>query len=206
MIEFLITGIVFGLTAGLSPGPLMSLIISETLQHGRNAGFKVALAPIFTDVPILLIAMFVLTKISNINAILGLISILGALFIAYLGYESIIAKGIEVNAEKTKTGSLKKAILTNFLNPHPYIFFFSIGGPLITKALQIGYLPLAVFFLSFIFCLVGSNLLIAFLVNKSRLFLTSKVYIYTIKLLGFVLLIFAFNFLMEGIKFLGYKL
>ena len=184
----------------------MSLIISETLQHGRNAGFKVALAPIFTDVPILLIAMFVLTKISNINAILGLISILGALFIAYLGYESIIAKGIEVNTEKTRPGSLKKAILTNFLNPHPYIFFFSIGGPLIAKALQIGYLPLAAFFLSFILCLVGSNLSIAFLVNKSRSFLTSKVYIYTIKLLGFVLLVFAFNFLVEGLKFLGYKL
>jgi len=206
MIEFLITGIVFGLTAGLSPGPLMTLVISETLQHGRNAGFKVALAPIFTDVPILLVAMFVLTQISNVNDILGIISILGAIFIAYLGYESIITKGIELNLKKTHPSSLKKANLTNFLNPHPYIFFFSIGGPIIVKALQIGVLPLSVFFLSFIACLVGSKIVLAFFISKSRLFLSSKVYVYTIKLLGIMLLIFAFNFLMEGLRFLGYKL
>lgn len=49
---FLISGIIFGLSAGISPGPLLALVISETLKFGRKEGIKVAIAPLITDIPI----------------------------------------------------------------------------------------------------------------------------------------------------------
>lgn len=49
MMYFLSVGAVLGLSSGLSPGPLLALVISETLRHGVKAGVKVALAPIITD-------------------------------------------------------------------------------------------------------------------------------------------------------------
>lgn len=64
MIEFLSTGTLLGLAAGFSPGPLLVLVISETLRHSVKEGVKVSIAPIITDTPILLVALFVLTQLS----------------------------------------------------------------------------------------------------------------------------------------------
>ena len=49
-------GLVYGLSAGFSPGPLMALVISQTLKHGIREGAKVAVAPLITDLPIILLA------------------------------------------------------------------------------------------------------------------------------------------------------
>ena len=91
-IPFIISGIVFGLGGGLTPGPLMTLVISETLKHGTKEGLKVAVAPLITDFPVVLLSIFLLSKISEIHIIIGIISILGAVFLVYLGYESFTFK------------------------------------------------------------------------------------------------------------------
>lgn len=70
-------GTVLGLSAGFAPGPLLTLVISETLQHGIKSGIKVALAPIITDLPIVLITLYVLSKLTHFHGILGGISIIG---------------------------------------------------------------------------------------------------------------------------------
>src|SRR4030043_1160253 len=98
-LPFLISGVLFGLVAGISPGPLMTLVISQTVKHNRREGMFTACAPILSDLPIVLLSIFVLAKLSSFNHILGVISILGALFIAYLGYGSITLKGIELNLQ-----------------------------------------------------------------------------------------------------------
>ncbi|MFA6111330.1 MAG: hypothetical protein WDA75_21445 [Candidatus Latescibacterota bacterium] len=38
-------GLLLGLSAGVAPGPLTALILSETLRHGRAAGLRLALVP-----------------------------------------------------------------------------------------------------------------------------------------------------------------
>jgi threonine/homoserine/homoserine lactone efflux protein len=45
LIEFLVLGSFLGLAAGTSPGPLLAVTISETLQHGKWEGIKVAVSP-----------------------------------------------------------------------------------------------------------------------------------------------------------------
>ncbi|WP_146107101.1 hypothetical protein [Methanohalophilus euhalobius] len=44
--EFLVTGTLLGFAAGISPGPLMVITISESLQHGSKEGCKVAISPL----------------------------------------------------------------------------------------------------------------------------------------------------------------
>jgi threonine/homoserine/homoserine lactone efflux protein len=36
MLEFLVSGILFGLATGTSPGPLLALVFSETLKYGKK--------------------------------------------------------------------------------------------------------------------------------------------------------------------------
>lgn len=200
---FLFTGILFGLVAGISPGPLLALVIAETLTHSRKEGVLVALAPLVTDLPIVFISVFLLAKFSHSHLLLGVISLLGALFIGYLAYESLSVKTGGLNLQKIKPHSLRKGIIANFLSPHPYLFWIAVGAPMTLKAYKANLLSACLFILGFYFFLVGSKIFVAFVIDKSRDFLKSRVYVYTIRLLGVVLLIFAALFLRDGFTLLG---
>jgi threonine/homoserine/homoserine lactone efflux protein len=200
---FLFTGLLFGLVAGISPGPLLALVIAETLTHSRKEGMLVAFAPILTDVPIVLVSVFLLARLSHSHLILGTISLLGALFIGYLAYESIAVKAGGLSLQNIQPHSLRKGILANFLSPHPYLFWIAVGAPMVLRAYKVNVLSAFLFILGFYLLLVGSKIFVAFVIDKSRDFLKSRVYIYTIRLLGVILLIFAVLFLKDGLTLLG---
>jgi threonine/homoserine/homoserine lactone efflux protein len=203
MINFLTIGIILGLSAAFVPGPLLALVISETLQHDIKSGVKVALAPIITDLPIIILTVFILAKLTNFHDILGIISLCGGFFLLFMGYESIRSKGVELNIQTNQPKSLTKGILANALNPHPYVFWFSVGAPTMTKAMKVNMIAPFAFICSFYTLLVGSKILLAILVRKSKSFLDGNVYIYTMRFLGLVLCVLAFVLFREGLKLLG---
>jgi threonine/homoserine/homoserine lactone efflux protein len=200
MLSFLTTGTILGLSAGFAPGPLLALVVSETLQHDMKAGVKVALAPILTDLPIIVFTLFILAKLSRFHHILGIISIIGACFLLYLGIKNIQTKGVQINISTSAPKSLQKGILVNALSPHPYLFWFSVGGPTTIKAMSVS-LSAALFFIgSFYMLLVGSKIFLAVLVGKSRSFLQGNTYVLTMRLLGVVLIILAGILFRDGFQ------
>lgn len=202
MIHFLTIGTVLGLSAGFAPGPLLTLVISETLQHDIKSGVKVALAPIITDLPIIILTLFILSNLSNFHNILGIISLTGGSFILFMGYESVRTKGVELNFQEIKPKSLTKGILANALSPHPYLFWFSVGAPTMTKALSQNISASLAFIISFYAFLVGSKIVLAILIGKSKSFLRGNVYIYSMRFLGVVLCVFAIVLFHDGLKLL----
>ncbi|MCP4105194.1 MAG: LysE family translocator [Desulfobacteraceae bacterium] len=202
-ISLLFSGVVLGLSGGLSPGPLLTLVVSETLKHGIREGVKVSIAPLFTDLPIIIVAIFILSSVSDILPVIGVISLCGGIFLVYLGYESIFFKGVDIDDSLAVPQSVKKGIIANFLNPSPYLFWISVGSPLVLKAWGIGFIWAFLFIGIFYLFLVGSKILVSVIIGKSRVFLKSRNYIYIIRLLGVILLVFAVLFFMEGLKNLG---
>ena len=200
-LTLLISGIVFGLIFGLSPGPTLTLVTTETLKHDKKEGIKIAVAPIITDLPIILITFLILSQLSSFNPILGIISIFGAIFIGDLGFESISVKKLELNARDVKPQSLRKVVIANFLNPHPYVFWFVVGAPTVLKTLDVSLYSAVLFTLGFYVFLVGSKIAVAFIAQHSRSFLKSNTYIYAIRILGVLLLFFALMFLIDGLEF-----
>jgi threonine/homoserine/homoserine lactone efflux protein len=200
-LSFLVTGALFGLSGGLSPGPLLMLVISETLKHGSRSGIKVAMAPLITDAPILLLAITVVSQLRDIHFALGLICLGGASFLVYLGVESVAFKGAELVVEGSRPRSLKKGIIANLLNPSPYLFWFSVGAPIVIKAAGAGFVEPVFFIGGMYLLLVGAKVVIAVLTGKSRRFLKSRGYVYTVRILGLVLLLFAALFVRDGLRF-----
>lgn len=203
MIHYLTIGAVLGLSAGFAPGPLLTLVISETLQHGIKSGLKVAIAPIITDLPIILVTLFLISKLSNFHEILGIISLIGGCFILFMGYQSISTTGIDLNVKKREPKSLTKGVLTNALSPHPYLFWLSVGAPVMTKAMnQNSVLPLA-FIAGFYTFLVGSKVVLALLAGKSKQYLSGNTYRFIMRLLGLLLCVFAIFLLRDGLNLLA---
>jgi threonine/homoserine/homoserine lactone efflux protein len=204
MVNFLTMGSILGLSAGFAPGPLLTLVISETLQHDIKSGVKVALAPMITDLPIVMLTLFILVKLSGFHKVLGIISCMGGVFVLYLGWQSMVTKGVELDLQGTRSRSLAKGIIVNTLNPHPYLFWFGVGGPTVTKAMNLGMVAPLAFIGSFYVLLVGSKIVIALLVGKSRSFLIGKGYIYTMRLLGVALCALAIILFRDGFKLLEF--
>lgn len=203
MIYFLTFGTFLGLSAGFAPGPLSTLVITETLRHDIKSGVKVALAPLITDIPIILLTLFFLAKLHEFNYILGLISIAGGVFILTMGYESIRTKGLDLDSRISQTNSLSKGILANALNPHPYLFWLTVGAPTIFAAMEINIIALLVFLISFYFFLLGSKMMLAVLTGKSKSFLRGKAYIYIMRFLGLALGALGVALFYNGLKYMA---
>jgi len=203
MLEFLSSGTFLGLAAGFAPGPILILVIAETLRHNIKSGVIVALAPLATDIPIVLLAVFILSKLSHLEAIFGVTAICGGLFILYLAYESIRTTGVKLDLAEENPKSLRKGIIANALSPHPYIFWITVGTPIIMKALADSPQSATAFIGSFYFFLIGTKVVLAIIVGKSSSFLKGKIYIYSMRVLGLLLLMFSILLFRDGMKLLG---
>jgi threonine/homoserine/homoserine lactone efflux protein len=199
MIASLVAGFLLGLSAGLSPGPLSVLVISQTLKHGTREGVKVAFAPFVSDVPIITLAMMVLSQIANSQTLFGLLSIVGGVYLLYLASESFRTSGVELSESSGAPQSLAKGTVVNFLNPSPYIFWLTVGAPTVIKAWTKSPFAAIVFFIAFYFCLVGAKVLLAVVVGKSRNWFTGRPYVYLMRGLGILLAIYALNLFREGL-------
>ena len=204
MSDFLVVGIILGLPAGLAPGPVLALVITETLAHGLMAGVKVALAPLITDLPLIIATLFVAASLAEYSHLLGIISLTGGLFILYLGYQNIRFTGLRLSEAPRQPRSLLKGVVANILNPYPYLFWFGVGAPTMAKAIQVDVTAVLVFLGGFYTALVGSKVLVALAVDQSKAFLTGKTYIYTSRFLGLVLCLFALSLFRDGLKLLGF--
>jgi len=199
-LDFIIMGVIFGFTAGISPGPLLTLVITETISHNKIAGIKIAVAPLITDLPIIIGSFLLLSRVYHLNLIMSLISFLGGIFLIYLGFECIRTKGLGIEITKSRSRSLLKGIVANILNPHPYLFWITVGTPIALKAYQINPGTAILYFVSFYSLLTGSKISVALIVERSKVFLTNKLYIWIMRILGIVLFIFALLFFIDCIK------
>jgi threonine/homoserine/homoserine lactone efflux protein len=202
-IEFLISGMFLGLVAGISPGPLLALVFSETLKYGKMEGIKVTVASFTTDLPIVVFVLFVLSNLIRYNLIVGVISLVGACYLIYLGVENLRIKIKEFEVKLDRKDALKRGVIANFLSPSPYLFWLSVGGPIFFRSLEMHISATFAFVVGFYTLLVGSKIGIAVIVEKSKSFIRSKYYIYVIRSLGIALILFALIFVYEGLSLMG---
>ncbi|MDX9754446.1 MAG: LysE family translocator [bacterium] len=201
--EFLTLAFVYGLNAGFSPGPLMTVIISESVKHGKKEGLKVALAPLLTDLPIVLISLLLISRLQNQAMVLGLVALLGGIYLFYLGLGNFRYAGVEVNVEQVAPQSIRKGVITNFLSPNPYMFWLMIGAPTTTRAYQQHPLAAAGFLLIFYVLLMGSKFAIALIAASSRHVLKSRGYILVYQILGVLLCVFGIYFFYNALQIWG---
>ena len=202
MIELLGAAAAFGLSGGLSPGPLLALVLTETLTYGRRAGLAVAIAPLLTDGPIIAAAVFLFGRIEDSGPALGIISLAGGCLLASWGVAGLRARAPEVGEAPTSArvwGSLAKGVAANFLNPSPYLFWLTVGAPLLVRSADDDWGVAALFLSVFYLGLVGSKAVLAVLVARSRGVLGSHGYLWANRALALVLMLYAAIFIREGI-------
>jgi len=163
-------GVSLGLAAGMSPGPLLTYTIVATLRGGGKAGVAVGMAPLLTDIPIILLSLWILHQVPE--QVVHLLGIAGGLFVIYLGWETARsaqkAPALALDTEVDVSQALGRGILVNFLNPNPYIFWATVGGPILVRAYRETPVYAAAFLVAFYTLLVGAHVAIALFVHRQR--------------------------------------
>lgn len=170
--EFLAIGLTLGVSAGFSPGPLSALAIAAGLEGGFRRGVVVALAPLLTDAPIIALAVAVSGRLPpTALSALGLVGGLVVLRLAWLSWHGAgraasagAAAPVRAVAPLRHAGPfalLGRAAAVNLLNPNPYVFWGTVGAPIIGRASARGGWQVAAFLAAFFAMLVGGKAALA---------------------------------------------
>jgi len=167
----LLLGLTLGLSAGVSPGPLLALVISTTVRSGRAGGVRVAASPLVTDLPVIVLAVTVLSLVPRWA--LSALGVAGGLFVLKLGISALRdARTADLPHPSAQdappTTALWQGAVVNLLSPHPWLFWMSIGGPTLTTAWQHEPVNGAAFLGGFYLMLVGSKAVLALLLGSVR--------------------------------------
>lgn len=199
---FGLAGAALGLSAGFSPGPLLSLVLTQSMVHGTREGIKVALAPLLTDAPILLAAWLVLSRLEGRSTALGLVALAGAVVLGRYAWECFTPPSPESADSGRAPHSLSRGVVANFLNPHPYLFWLTVGMPMLLDAATVSGAAVALFVAVFYATIVGAKVVTAVLAGRFRRVLASRAYRLLMAGLGCSLLYFAVLFAIQGYSML----
>lgn len=191
MIDTLALGIGLGLVAGLIPGAFSAVVATTTLERGLRDGLRVALVPLATEIPILLVAALVINQLSE--DILRWVGVGGGILFFYMAWR-IIRDASEGDPMDTGgldpiRGHLLRVFMVGVLSPTPWVFWFIVGGPLAVNRWHVGPEHAVVFVLAFIVCFIGAMLLLAWGVSAGRKQLNVRWYRRVLRGAGWLLVI-----------------
>ena len=163
--EQLAAGLALGLGSGLAPGPLLALVVATTLRRGAGAGIQVAAAPLVTDLPIILLSVLALSNVPE-RVVAGL-ALAGAVVVAWLAVESLRAARTATlptrDAADPPAGlaPLRRGALVNLLNPAPWLFWATVGGPFLVATWRDAPAEALTWVAGFYLALVGAKVALA---------------------------------------------
>ncbi len=197
-LELLSKGISLGFTAGVAPGPLTLLVITQTLRYNLREGIKVSLAPLFTDLPIIAISYAILANLTSYGPIIGSVCFIGSVFLLSMARDMWKTKPPTVNPDAGEANSVKKGIFSNLLNPAPYLFWLTIGTPILVQDQTSTMVEKTAFVLSMFTVMIGTKVGIALGVKRSADFLQGKAYLIALRVSAAIFVLFALNFIVTG--------
>lgn len=199
MLAITLQALMLGLGAGLAPGPLLALVMTESLRGGPRAGMRVALAPLVTDAPIVALSWALAGSLDAQSPWLAVLALGGALVVGHLAIEqwrAVLPEGDPGVA----THSLRRGVAVNLLSPYPWLFWITLGGPLLASAANVSAWLAVLFLAVFYGLLVGTKLALAVLTGRWGRTLTAVGYRRVCRVLGFALLAFALQLAWQGLS------
>lgn len=173
-------GLSIGLAAGISPGPLLVLVITSTLRSGWRAGVLAACAPLATDALVVCAALLFLDNLPRVG--LAVLGVVGALFVGWTGVATIrqsrsaTLSGPVGGPPRSSVAALRQAAVVNLLSPHPWIFWATALGPLMVATARQNLGNAFALAVGFYVTLVGAKIVVALLVAGGRRRLSDRAY------------------------------
>jgi threonine/homoserine/homoserine lactone efflux protein len=179
-VDALLLGLSIGLAAGISPGPLLVLVITSTLRSGWRAGTLAACAPLVSDLLVVTLTLLVLDHLPH--QALGVLGVVGGVLVGLTGVRTILESRSatltpdQASGPSSSIRALRQAAIVNIVSPHPWIAWATALGPLVISTWRDGAAGGVALVAGFYLMLVGTKVAVAFLVAGGRRRLTDGGY------------------------------
>lgn len=134
MTEALAFGVLFGVGAALSVGPIFVTIIHESITRGFGSGLRVILGSATADIILVLPALVATWLIAGAETLSLLIGTVGAAYFLYLACIAAresrrLWRGGSIAIQTNPAWTYARGILSNLLNPLSWAFWLATGTP-----------------------------------------------------------------------------
>lgn len=161
MMMFLVAcsmGFTLGISGAIQPGPLMAVVLGESIRGGWRHGIRFGLIPLLTDPVMIFMALFVVSALPDWA--LGVISLAGAAVLIRLGINGLKQDTSLAEASK-QPKTFGMAVAMNFLNPNLYIYAFTVHSVMLLRYWQAGIAAVVGYVFFFFAAMAAVNSVIA---------------------------------------------
>ncbi len=145
--ELILSGILFGLLLAIMLGPIFVVTINGTINHGQKAGFAITSGVWISDLSIILVSYFFVSRMKTYlenPKLVMILTILGAVVFIAIGLGNVMKKPNkeETFAQKVSIKNISEFLLqgwlVNTVNPFTFFFWLTIMS---TKVVSLGLSP-----------------------------------------------------------------
>ncbi len=209
-----------GFTGAMMPGPVTTLIVTETARRGFIAGPLITIGHSLLELAMVVALVFGLGDLLKQNAVAGTIGILGGIFLLWMGF-SIVRDAwrgkvsFDTTHPSTSLRSAQDAtphnvlrgnpiiggVLTSIANPYWILWWATVGAASLIAFRAFGIAGIVAFYVGHSLADWVWNNVVAFAVATGRRGMTDRVYRGILIVCGAFLIALSFYFVNAGINF-----
>ncbi|MCE2473125.1 MAG: LysE family transporter [Anaerolineae bacterium] len=165
-----------GVSAATVPGPLIAYLVNIAAVQGWRKALLVVIAPLITDARIIVLMAFILGQLPA--QALNLIQLAGGCLLLFIArgalrqYQAGRALSQVYDGGAAVAISWRRVLLTgigmNFLSPGPWLFWGTVNGPLLLKAMDASAGHALAFLLAFYGSFLGGLCFWVLLIHQAR--------------------------------------
>lgn len=200
MLAFITQGLLLGVYAGATPGPFLAFLMAQSLRVGWRRTMPAAFAPLLSDSPAILLCIFILSQTPD--WFISVLRLVGGGVLLWMAYGTLSTARQNSLAEPSSatenSRSLMRATLMNLFNPNIYIFWSTIGAPIVLDGFKYSRIHGFSFIIAMYATLIPTLAVIIFLSGAANRF-TPRVRTILSYALGGMLVLFGFYQISQGL-------
>ncbi len=201
---------IIGFSGAMMPGPVTTLVVTETARRGFIAGPLITLGHSALEFVMVVALFFGLGDLLKQNAVAGSIGLIGGLFLLWMGLDIVrnAWQGkVALNTTARQGGgapgnAVVAGVLTSASNPYWWLWWATVGALYLTTFRAFGIAGIVTFYVGHSLADWVWNDVVAFIVATGRRAMSDRVYRGILLVCGAFLIGLSFYFVFSGIGFL----
>ncbi len=201
---------IVGFSGAMMPGPVTTLIVTETAKRGWIAGPLITIGHVLLELAMVIALFFGLGDLLKQNAVAGVIGVLGGAFLLWMGAGIIrdawtgrVSFNVsqQTSAKQPSGNPIMAGVLTSVANPYWLLWWATVGAASLIAFRAFGLAGIVAFYIGHTLADWVWNNLVALVVATGRRVLNDRIYRGILLVCGAFLVALSIYFVRSGIGF-----
>lgn len=196
-----------GLTGAMSPGPLLTVTVAETIRRGRRSALTLMVGHAALEAVLMVGFAFGLQYVLRQPTVVTVVGLIGGVVLVWMGgsllwgaVRGTLALDLEGEEPASKLGPVLRGITVSLSNPYWTLWWATIGVTLALKGLELGPWGVVAFFVGHELADITWYGIVILAVSAGRHLLSGRVYRVVMGVLASALVALGVSFLAASLR------